>query len=115
MLLAVRIATAIYWITIFALTHVPVTIPKRGPGDKTIHFVVYAILGVLLWLSIKPRRWMIPAMVGMLMVYGAIDELTQPLVGRSCEFNDWLADSAGAVVATGACALVTRLTKSKGV
>jgi len=31
--------------------------------------------------------------------YGAFDELTQPLFGRSASWGDWLADMVGAAVA----------------
>ena len=37
--------------------------------------------------------------LGIVMAYGAFDELTQPIFGRDCEFLDWVADSSAGVVA----------------
>ena len=33
------------------------------------------------------------------MLSAAIDEWTQPLVGRVCDLNDWFADTIGAAIA----------------
>lgn len=105
--------TGAYWISIFILTHLPpTTVPKTRVSDKALHFGVYAILGVLLHLSVRPRAWKkILLVLAVLLLYGAMDELTQPLVGRFCSFDDWLADAAGAAVALSLCAAVERFLK----
>jgi VanZ family protein len=32
------------------------------------------------------------------LIYAALDEWTQPFIGRTCELLDWLADAGGAIV-----------------
>jgi VanZ family protein len=100
-----QLALAGYWLALFAATHVPrrvVTVPG-GKIDDVIHFVAYAILAGLLaitWersagqLSAAHLRWAWVALA----LYAAIDELTQPLVGRTASWADWLADALGAAV-----------------
>ena len=98
-----RIAvTAFYWASLAVATHWPPPKPPSDGGiaDKVLHFLAYAILAWLLCWAWRPRkatatwRWAIPIAL-LLAVYGAIDERTQLLVGRSCELFDWLADLAG--------------------
>jgi len=83
------------------LTHLPPSdLPKTHVSDKLAHFAVYALLGTLLGIAIG-RRWswlggaVVVTTIGL--IYGAIDELTQPLFGRSCSIHDWYADAAGVV------------------
>lgn len=92
--------TIAYWLFIFVMTHIPQQrIPRVPVTDKTAHLVAYFVLGCLLgasmWASNPSSRsislWVI--LIGM--AYGAFDELTQPLMNRFCEWNDWLADSVG--------------------
>jgi VanZ family protein len=45
------------------------------------------------------------AFVG-LVLYAAIDELTQPAFGRDSELYDWLADSGGAALGLATAALI---------
>ena len=91
----------VYWGALFYGTHTKV--PEGllpGNSDKFIHFWAYAGLGILLmslratwgvypWISIV-ICWVVLA------TYGAFDELTQLLVNRSADMNDWLCDIAGA-------------------
>jgi len=87
----------------FVATHLP---PPDAPPpilkhDKLLHVLGYAVLGLLTgWriaadcLSPASRRfwgWLLA-----LIAYAGFDELTQPVVGRSCELGDWLADAGGA-------------------
>lgn len=93
-----------YWLLLFVLTHLP-KVPKfPGPhlSDKVVHFVAYAILtGLALasgaWgnLSLRQRVWQ---WVPLLLAYGAIDELLQPIVGRHADAMDFMADAAGVMV-----------------
>jgi VanZ family protein len=91
-----------YWMLLLVGTHLP---RESGPSfsllsDKVLHFAGFAGLALLLaWLLsywsvlTKTRAVIVILICGS---YGAIDELTQPLSGRTCEMNDWLADLAGA-------------------
>ena len=102
--------TGAYWLALFILTHTPVVLPKLvETRDKTAHFIGYAILGALLFASLRllGRRDPTHLVLAVGMIYGAIDELLQIPVGRSCELNDWFADAAGLAFAVLACALVT--------
>lgn len=104
-----RTARTVVWcvtlVLAFTATHIP---PPSKPiplvlRDKTLHVLGFTVLGFLtLWrLSAQPNRLagttIVVWFVGLL-AYGAFDELTQPITGRSCEFGDWLADSAGAAI-----------------
>jgi VanZ family protein len=92
----------VYWVALFASTHVP----QEFPGvpvhhwDKVAHFAAYTVLAVLFTTTwqlaageLQPAhlRWTWIFLVA----YGAIDESTQPLVGRDASYLDWLADAAG--------------------
>lgn len=90
-----------YWLTIFVLTHLP---PKDLPhvklNDKIEHLMAYYLLSVLLNLVLH-RRWSRHAdwlTLILVLAYGAADEITQPLTGRTCDFLDWLADGTGAAL-----------------
>ena len=96
--------TAIYWLGIFALTHLPpVEIPKMHISDKLAHFSVFAVLGVLVHLSLWPSRraafFIMAVTMAVTLIYAAVDELTQPIVGRTCSLRDWYADAWGAATA----------------
>lgn len=113
---------AVYWGVLFIATHIPLAREISVPGgDKTIHFVSYGLLAMWLcsvWLIKAPAptilsgittgavAWIITAL------YGAFDELTQPLVNRVCDLGDWYADIIGAafgsLLVTGMCLLARR-------
>ena len=104
-------ATTIYWVLIFIATHLPPRrVPKLRVGDKTEHFVGYAILASLLML-VLPMRLSIRmvAVVLICAIYGAFDEWTQPIMGRTTDVRDWLADVGGAMSAVVLCWLIARL------
>ena len=102
----VYIVTMAYSIALFTLTHT-----HRPPGigvnlgDKAAHFLGYGALTGLFymtfWVALPRRRWSVLGALPMALLYGAMDEITQPLVGRTCELADWLADGSGAAVAVG--------------
>ena len=96
-----------YWVLLFAVMHM-----RRPPGarlvypfgDKVLHTATYLILGLLGgWAALRRGRridagWVIRwALV--YAAYAAADELLQPLVHRTCQFGDWLADVAGIAAA----------------
>ncbi len=102
----------IYWIAMFVGTHLPRIELPSGHAiisvDKVLHFSGYFGLAFLLSLrlisaaaargeagmhALRSRGYQILLVVA---VYAMLDEWTQPLVGRSCELLDWLADILGA-------------------
>ncbi|TWT88174.1 VanZ like family protein [Pseudobythopirellula maris] len=100
---------AVYWIAMLVGTHLPAQAPKTNQlvSDKPIHFVAFFGLTLLLVAWRRARRGTlgvgtIAAAVVVVLVYGAFDELTQPLFGRVCDLADWLSDTGGA----GAAALL---------
>lgn len=103
-----------YWGSIAFLTHVP-----RLPGasasvnDKLAHIIGYAGLAggvyLLLWVSFPGLKRLHLIVLAIVLVYGALDEWTQPIFHRDCDFRDWLADAAGAILAVTVMRLV-RLT-----
>lgn len=94
-----------YWMALTFGTHIP-RLPRVVDVnffDKVLHFVAYAGLAFgacLAWRMQRPRyaslSWRHYGVILLVFTgYGAIDELTQPYVGRSCELADWIADTAG--------------------
>ena len=82
------------------------TLVVHGPAgtDKTIHLLAFAAI-VLPTAIFTPRRlfWIIPAAA----CYGAAIEVIQPLVGRTADLNDFLADAAGICIGAGAGLLLS--------
>lgn len=106
-----RAVTAFYWLTAFVLTHLPPSeLPKNRIGDKYAHFITYAILSTLLYLCFWTARRSMAMSAGVVLaigcIYGAFDELTQPLIGRLCSLNDWFANFAGVITAIGLLSLI---------
>lgn len=84
----------------FAGTHLPgPQVGTVGGPDKLLHALGYLCLGASLALALAARlasaRVRVAWCCGVLTVYAALDELTQPLVGRDASLGDWLADVAG--------------------
>ncbi len=83
------------------LTHVPAAVEAPG-SDKTWHFIGYAGLAILLAArTVSVRTLSTKVMVcvlGVVALYGAVDEVSQIPVGRDAEIADWYADVAGAAV-----------------
>lgn len=93
--------TAVWWLAIAIGTHIPPEhLPIHG-HDKTYHLLGYAGLSLLLGFAVlftfPRRRWMPLAVLAMAFLYGFLDEQTQKLVGRTCDFDDWIADAVGAM------------------
>ncbi|WP_397569632.1 VanZ family protein [Schlesneria sp. T3-172] len=120
-LLASRIALAvllIYWVALFYGTHTRVPkglLPKDS--DKLIHFWAYAGLGILLMSYRSTQRactWLSVAGCWLLLaLYGAFDELTQPLVNRNADLADWYCDIAGALVGLAMVKLAVRYCQAR--
>lgn len=89
---------------------------------KTAHFMVYAVLGALLfwaaaaYLAANVRRFLFSTAAGCL--YAAFDEMHQYLVpGRSAQLSDICLDTIGAAfgaaVCVGLCLLYQRIKRAK--
>ncbi len=104
-----RLATGLlilYWVGLLIGTHAP-RLPVNMPGgsDKVAHFSAFVGLAFLLSWAWTTRRPFLPTgaifAVGVGVLYGTLDELTQRIVpGRSCELADLLADAMGALAGT---------------
>ncbi len=99
-------ALALYWLVLFIGTHLP---EQKVSGvamshDKLVHTVAYAVLTTLLCIAWRrtggrPGLWGRLGIAAVVLAYGAMDELTQPFFGRSCDLYDWLADGVGVMLA----------------
>jgi VanZ family protein len=103
-LVTIRVAIAVYWLTMFLATHLPVqgVMDQLPASDKHLHLGAYAVLGFALpwWSRTQHRRnQSYPVMLSLLLLaYASIDELLQVPVGRTAEWGDWLADAVGAAL-----------------
>jgi len=100
----VRITLLAYWGLMFLGTHLPkVPVPLEKVSDKTLHFLAYFGLMLLLTLdSVSRQRLTFLRLCGLLMlcaVYGIVDEILQIPAGRSADVRDWLADMRGVTLA----------------
>ncbi len=117
-LYCVYLPLIIYWITLFALTTIPVdAVPRLFDNqDKIEHFVAYGVLAFLLTpaLYFQRRSRLISSSAFLftfifILAYGAIDELHQLFVpGRFCDLYDWFADSIGGSIGIGLVYLFLR-------
>ena len=108
------IVTIGFWIAIFVATHIPSDrLPDVHVSDKAAHFVAFFILAALMYISTRltnpTRTWLGATVIAIAMIYGAIDELLQPLVGRHGDLDDWLYDVAGATTAVFLLAAIRRI------
>ena len=119
---------------VLGLTHIPgeymPTCVQVHSLDKVEHVVAYGLIALCFMLSLRPRPigqpdgqttekacrgaawrrpWLLPVILLLaLAMVGALDELTQPLVNRTCDPWDFAADLTG-VTAVGAVFLLKRL------
>ncbi len=78
----------------------PLPTPLISP-DKLIHALVYGELATVIYrCGLYQRGWK-GALFAIILtsLYGASDEFHQSFTGRSCELNDWFADTFGAGLA----------------
>jgi VanZ family protein len=90
---------------VLAMTHIP---QERMPRylqehslDKVEHIFSYGLITLLYLLSVKPKagRWL-PLIIAVgLAAIGAVDEITQPFVDRTCSIWDWSSDVGGIALA----------------
>jgi VanZ family protein len=89
--------------TLSTLAHVPPTtsfLPPQG-SDKIAHFAAFATLALLLATAWQLAGGVLTSRhLGLVwlavVLYAALDEVTQIPVGRDCNFEDWAADALGA-------------------
>jgi VanZ family protein len=100
-----QLVLACYWLALFLGTHLPIDrlALHRGSADKFAHIAAFgglAILVAITWrlsggrLHARQLIWVWIIVV----LYGAIEETTQPLVNRSASLIDWMADALGATL-----------------
>ncbi len=97
----VLVLCLIVWTGAVIATHTPADrLPQSGVSDKLLHAVGYFVLTGVLWLTLSAYQVSglkrIALIFFAMLAYAAIDEITQPLVGREDSFGDWLADVIGA-------------------
>lgn len=97
-----------YWLLHLLVFHLPIQPQPRAVlgrhSDKWLHVAAYAVLAWLVARAVDSRRlarrggfgWLVLWLA--LAAYAAVDEWTQPLTNRYADFNDWLADAAGAAI-----------------
>lgn len=94
-----------YAVALVAGTHSP-----RAPqppirfehADKLMHFVGYLLFAAIVALAMRAAgpwtRWGRLRLAAVLVLFAAIDEITQPFFSRNAELLDWVADCAGIAV-----------------
>jgi VanZ family protein len=95
--------TAVYSLILITMTHLPPhtrvvrnTISLAG-SDTMAHVVAYLVLAVLVFGLCQVGRGLGKGMVILLglTVWAALDELTQPYIGRTADVHDWGANLVG--------------------
>jgi VanZ family protein len=100
---ATTILLGVYWLAIFAATHLPgQSLPSVG-SDKLYHVVAFGGLGLLLSavMSLRFRHARSHAMVvlSIALLYAVLDEWSQQFVaGRNPDVKDFIADSCGTLL-----------------
>ena len=94
-----------YAVTLVLATHYPKPeqlLGRYGHADKLLHFVAYFLLAMFVAAAVcGAGRWSRQAAIIVavaLAAFGAVDEITQPLFGRTADVFDWAADCAGIAV-----------------
>jgi VanZ family protein len=93
----------VYWPSIALGTHLPAQYAQQqwmeSAGDKLIHFASFLVLAFLLTWCVMYRQPSLRRTImvlGIVLLYGMADELTQMLVpSRHADIHDWLADCYG--------------------
>lgn len=100
-----------FWKWVYPIALAATVVAASGQGevaapaivnfDKLVHFSVFGLLATLVLRMLGRRS--LPVAVVLVSVFGASDELRQSLTpGRTMDLSDWIADTAGAVVAVAA-------------
>lgn len=86
-------------------------LPDVPGGDKLHHLAAYAVLAFFASLSRKNIREILTILLAVI-AYGGVIEMIQPYVNRYGEFNDFLANGAGALLGVLLAIGVTRYLKA---
>lgn len=102
----ILVTLCVYATVLLTLTHMPKPPGVfEGQSDKTLHFTAYMILAWLVYLvlfSYRPgQNYRLAKVLIVCMIFGAVDESTQPLFGRSADVRDYLFDVLGIIVGSG--------------
>ena len=94
----------VLWVSAFVATHIPAErVPPIGLKDTSLHLLGFLALTGMGLLTLRAYRVgtgrRITLGISLAAIYAGLDELTQPLVGRSNSLQDWIADLAGAILA----------------
>jgi len=99
------------------MPHPPQELAELAGSDKRLHFAAYFVLAGLAAANLALRGWFhwraILTLACGLATFAALDEITQPWVGREADLRDWLADQFGMVCGLAAFALAWWLTPHK--
>ncbi len=92
------------WVGALVATHLPAErLPEFHTSDKILHTVGYAVLAAVFWMTLlahgSPFGRRVLIVGGVLALYGALDEITQPLVNRYAAVDDWCFDVIGVAIA----------------
>lgn len=103
---------AAVWISAAVATHVPQELyAEVAASDGTLHFFGYLALGAvwILTLRLHGVRWRrrLALSLPVLLLYAALDELTQPLVGRCATLPDWSFNALGVLAAVAGDAVIS--------
>lgn len=113
-------AALFYWLALTIVMHMPLPPPLQEPEpglptDKTVHFVLYAGFATILFRLLEQRAQVRPAtrpatrfgraavVFAFCAVHGYLEELTQPLSGRTYDLADFAADLIGISIALAVC------------
>jgi VanZ family protein len=114
-------ATAAYTALLVFATHYPKPqelLGPNAPSDKTLHVMAYAVLAGLVGLTlVAAGRWTgaaIARVAGGLAIFGALDEITQPLpwFRRAADPIDWVFDVGGIALGLAAVAVAVAVWRS---
>lgn len=81
--------------------------PSFKHEDKVVHALLYVVLAALLWATVGAyqasrgrvtTRGTVVRVFGVIAAYGLLDEVTQPLTGRTLDVWDYATDLAAAAV-----------------
>lgn len=112
--LVARLLAVLASLAIAILLLIPLPAPVEGFGppesDKAMHVLLFGVLAVLwAWALRAATLRRLTAVAAAVALYGGALELLQTLTPyRSCDWRDFAADAAGALLAVGAWRLLGR-------
>lgn len=100
-----KLVLTFYWISCFTITHIPgwwLPPATVGANDKVIHGCMYLGLTLLVFYAFNQSKSLRTGLrvLGILIIYAALDEGTQPWVDRHADWLDFLADTLGILLGT---------------